>query len=217
MWHATCADRLSRWGRLPGVPRLVTLLRSGPHPPDASAHRHTARITNRHHLTTPRKAQYSSKRKTTRHDVQVLTDPFGRLLWVSPALPGSTHYLTAARTPGIVDALTEAGLKCWDDKAYQGADSSIRIPFRSRRLKQWQHPHNRTHATIRCLGKQAMATPPADAPLPHQPHHRDHPSCSRGRSPRGDEAHPSDFEADAAALYRSRPGATVKSGLLISG
>lgn len=30
-------------------------------------------------------------------NVQVLTDPFGRLLWASPALPGSTHDLAAAR------------------------------------------------------------------------------------------------------------------------
>jgi hypothetical protein len=48
-------------------------------------------------------------------NVQVLTDPFGRLLWASPAPPGSTHDLTAARTHGIVDALTEAGRKCWAD------------------------------------------------------------------------------------------------------
>ncbi|MDQ1033587.1 hypothetical protein QFZ75_000003 [Streptomyces sp. V3I8] len=48
-------------------------------------------------------------------NVQVLTDPFGRLLWASPALPGSTHDLTAARTHGIIDALAGAGLKCWAD------------------------------------------------------------------------------------------------------
>lgn len=37
--------------------------------------------------------------------VQILTDPFGRLLWASPALPGSVHDLTAARTHGIIDVL----------------------------------------------------------------------------------------------------------------
>ncbi|GHH79236.1 hypothetical protein GCM10018793_31530 [Streptomyces sulfonofaciens] len=31
-------------------------------------------------------------------NVQVVTDPGGRLLWLSPALPGRTHGLTAART-----------------------------------------------------------------------------------------------------------------------
>ncbi len=35
----------------------------------------------------------------------------------------------------------------------------IRAPFRGRRLKRWQRRHNSTHAEIRCLGEQAMATP----------------------------------------------------------
>ncbi|WP_328723068.1 transposase family protein [Streptomyces sp. NBC_00247] len=100
----------------------------------------------------------SGKHKRHGMNVQVLTDPFGRLLWASPTLPGSTHDLTAARTHGIVDALAEAGLKCWADKAYQGAGGSIRVPFRGRRLKRWQRRHNSTHAKIRCLGEQAMAT-----------------------------------------------------------
>ncbi|MFI7235748.1 transposase family protein [Streptomyces cyaneofuscatus] len=101
---------------------------------------------------------YSGKHKRHGMNVQVLTNPCGRLLWASPALPGSTHDLTAARTHGIVDALDEAGLKCWADKAYQGAGGSIRVPFRGRSLKRWQRRHNSTHAKIRCLGEQAMAT-----------------------------------------------------------
>lgn len=36
---------------------------------------------------------YSGKHKRHGMNVQVLTDPFGRLLWASPALPGSTHEL----------------------------------------------------------------------------------------------------------------------------
>lgn len=100
----------------------------------------------------------SGKHKRHGMNVQVLTDPFGRLLWVSPALPGSTHDLTAARTHGIVDALAKAGLKCWGDKAYQGAGGPIWGPFRGRCLKRWQRRHNSTHAKIRWLGEQAMAT-----------------------------------------------------------
>lgn len=71
---------------------------------------------------------YSGKHK--RHDmkVQVLTDPFGRLLWASPALPGATRDLTAARSHGIIDALDTARLKCWPDKAYQGADDATTVP-----------------------------------------------------------------------------------------
>ncbi|MEU9858920.1 transposase family protein [Streptomyces sp. NPDC047974] len=101
---------------------------------------------------------YSGKHKRHGMNVQVLTDPFGRLLWVSPALPGSTHDLTAARQHGIIEALTEAGLKSWADKAYQGAGNPVRVPFRGRRLTRWKRRHNTTHAKIRCLGEQAMAT-----------------------------------------------------------
>ncbi|MER6097715.1 transposase family protein [Streptomyces sp. NPDC001728] len=97
---------------------------------------------------------YSGKRKRHGMNVQVLTDPFGRVLWASPALPGSTHDLTY----GIVDAVAAAGLKCWADKAYQGAGRPVRVPFRGRRLKRWQSRHNSSHAKIRCLGEQAMAT-----------------------------------------------------------
>ncbi|MGW2083149.1 transposase family protein [Streptomyces sp. NPDC001939] len=101
---------------------------------------------------------YSGKKKHHGMNVQVLTDPFGRLLWASPALPGATHDLTAAREHGIVDALAEAGLKAYADKAYQGAGRPVRVPFKGRRLKWWQRRHNTTHAKIRCVGEQAMAT-----------------------------------------------------------
>jgi hypothetical protein len=59
---------------------------------------------------------YSGKHKRHGMNVQVLTDSFGRLLWVSPALPGSTRDLTAARQHGIIEALADAGLKCWADR-----------------------------------------------------------------------------------------------------
>ncbi len=101
---------------------------------------------------------HSGKHKRHGMNVQVLTDPFGRLLRASPALPGSTHDLTAARQHGIIEARAEAGLKCWADKAYQGAGGTVRVPFRSRRLKRWKRRHNTTQAKIRYLGEQAMAT-----------------------------------------------------------
>ncbi|WP_073223402.1 IS5/IS1182 family transposase [Streptomyces sp. NBRC 110465] len=101
---------------------------------------------------------HSGKHQRHGMNVQVLTDPFGRLLRTSQAPPGSTRDLTAARHHGIIEALAEAGLRCWADKAYQGADGPVRVPFRGRRLKPWKRRHNTTHAKIRCLGEQAMAT-----------------------------------------------------------
>ncbi|GGV58038.1 transposase family protein [Streptomyces spectabilis] len=100
---------------------------------------------------------YSGKHKRHGMNVQVLADPFGRLLWASPALPGSTHDLSAARRHGIIETLADAGLKCWADKAYQGAGGSVRVPLRGRR-KRGKHRHNTIHAKIRCLGERAMAT-----------------------------------------------------------
>jgi hypothetical protein len=54
---------------------------------------------------------YSGKHKRHGMNVQVITDPMGRLLWASPALPGSVHDIRAAREHGIVDALAEAGIR----------------------------------------------------------------------------------------------------------
>ncbi len=49
---------------------------------------------------------YSGKHKRHGMNVQVLADAAGRLVWASPALPGSVHDFTAARTHSLIDALT---------------------------------------------------------------------------------------------------------------
>lgn len=103
---------------------------------------------------------YSGKHKKHRMNVQVLTDPFGRLLWASPALPGAVHDVRAAREHGIVDALAEAGVTCWADKACRGAGGTVRTPYWGRweTLSNGQKAVNRSHAKIRALVEQAMAT-----------------------------------------------------------
>jgi hypothetical protein len=103
---------------------------------------------------------YSGKHKKHGMNVQVLADPFGRLLWASPALPGAVHDIKAARSHGIIDALTDVGLACWADKGYQGAGGTVRVPFRGRweQLSAGQQAVNIAHARIRALGEQSMAT-----------------------------------------------------------
>ncbi|WP_369244267.1 transposase family protein [Streptomyces sp. R41] len=103
---------------------------------------------------------YSGKHKKYGMNIQVLTDPFGRLLWASAALPGAVHDIKAARTHGIIDALAEADLPCWADKGYQGAGATVRVPFRGkhRNLPSGQQAVNIAHARIRAVGEQAMAT-----------------------------------------------------------
>ncbi len=90
-------------------------------------------------------------------NVQVLTDPFGRLLRAPPAPPGSTHAPTTAQQHGIIEALTEAGLRCRVGKAYQDAGGPVCVPFRGPCPKRWQRRHHTTHAKIRRLGEQVMA------------------------------------------------------------
>ena len=60
-------------------------------------------------LTGPEdRRHYAGKHHCHGVNAQVIADPAGRLKWVSPALPGSTHDLTAAREHGII-----ATLKTW--------------------------------------------------------------------------------------------------------
>lgn len=103
---------------------------------------------------------YSGKHKKHGMNVQVLTDPFGQVLWASPALPGAVHDIKAARTHGILDALNTAAIPCWADKAYQGVGPAVRVPYRGRwtTLSAGKQAVNRAHAKIRAVGEQAMAT-----------------------------------------------------------
>ncbi|MFD5475270.1 transposase family protein [Streptomyces sp. NPDC127105] len=103
---------------------------------------------------------YSGKHKKHGMNVQVIADPFGRLLWASPALPGAVHDVRAAREHGIVDILAQAGIKCWADKGYRGAGGTVRIPYWGRweTLSIGQKTVNRAHAKIRALVERAAAT-----------------------------------------------------------
>ncbi|MPY30244.1 transposase [Streptomyces adustus] len=103
---------------------------------------------------------YSGKHKKHGMNVQIITDPAGRLVWASPALPGAVHDIKAARTHGIIDALEEVGVECWADKGYRGAGGTIRLPHWGRweTLSAGQQAVNRSHARIRALVEQAMPT-----------------------------------------------------------
>jgi hypothetical protein len=67
------------------------------------------------------RADYSSKHKRHGVNVQVVTDPSGKILWLSPALPGRTHDLTAARTHKILRICERQGVPVLADMAYIGA------------------------------------------------------------------------------------------------
>ncbi|MFJ1973988.1 transposase family protein [Streptomyces sp. NPDC087903] len=103
---------------------------------------------------------YSGKHKRHGMNVQVLAGPSGRLLWLSPALPGAVHDVRAAREHGVVGAVTEAGITCWADKGYRGAGGTVRTPNWGRWeiLSTGQQAVNRSHARIRALVEQTIAT-----------------------------------------------------------
>jgi hypothetical protein len=110
---------------------------------------------------------YSGKHKVHGLNVQVLADPAGRLIWVSPPLPGARHDMGAAREHGIIAALNTAGISTIADTAYQGGGPAVRVPHRRRRLdpdtgryrrlSRSQKQVNTAHARQRGPGERANA------------------------------------------------------------
>ncbi|ANY10742.1 hypothetical protein AFB00_30535 (plasmid) [Pseudonocardia sp. HH130630-07] len=102
------------------------------------------------------RAFYSGKHKAHGLNVQVIADPVGRLVWISPPLPGARHDMGAAREHGIIDALAEHEIPAAADTAYQGAGPTVAVPQRRRRkdpdtgrfrkLSSFQKDVNKAHA-----------------------------------------------------------------------
>ncbi|WP_075692954.1 IS5/IS1182 family transposase, partial [Streptomyces acidiscabies] len=76
------------------------------------------------------RADFSQKHRRHGVNVQVVTDPTGNLLWISPALPGRTHDLTAARTHRIIRICERQGVPILADRAYIGAGPWVTTPIR---------------------------------------------------------------------------------------
>ena len=72
-------------------------------------------------------------------NLQVIASPSGEIVWVSGALPGSTHDLTCARIWGIMRELAAAGLITLADKGYIGGGEPVAgLPTPDRRPDVWQ-------------------------------------------------------------------------------
>ena len=58
--------------------------------------------------------------------------------------------------------MTDAGIKTFADKGYQGAGGTVQKPFKRHRRRSWpsrsQREGNRAHARIRAIGERAVAT-----------------------------------------------------------
>ncbi|MEV3927620.1 transposase family protein [Actinomadura coerulea] len=88
------------------------------------------------------------------------SSPTREPIWASPALPGSTHELTAAREHGIINALTARAITCYADKGYVGADGAVGTPYKHkkhRKLGKHKKLLNRHHAKVRAQGERGAA------------------------------------------------------------
>ncbi|EFF92793.1 transposase [Streptomyces sp. e14] len=65
------------------------------------------------------RTDYSHKHRRHGVNVQVVTDPQGRLLWIPPALPGRAHDLTAARAHRIIRICERQGVLIVADRLHR--------------------------------------------------------------------------------------------------
>jgi hypothetical protein len=104
------------------------------------------------------RADYSHKHRRHGVNVQVVTDPAGQLLWISPTLPGRAHDLTAARTHRII--WERQGVPVLADRAYMGAGPWVTTPLRRRPghdLTPTQRTVNRVLAAARAPVERGVA------------------------------------------------------------
>jgi hypothetical protein len=83
-------------------------------------------IPTRRRTGTANRPNYNGKHRRHGLNVQALTDLQGRLLWLSPVLPGATLDITAARHHRLLDRLHRAGVAVVADKGYQGWHKDLR-------------------------------------------------------------------------------------------
>jgi hypothetical protein len=101
---------------------------------------------------------YAGRHRHHGVNLQGLTDPHGRLVWISDGLPGSTHDLTAARAHGVCGVADRAELYLYADKGYVGGDGlTLLTPYKGRNLPDSAGEANRCHAAIRANAERGFA------------------------------------------------------------
>jgi hypothetical protein len=106
-------------------------------------------------------AWYSGKAHDFGGLIQALMNPKGIPLWVSEALPGSEHDITAARH--LVLATMSPYLQnmpCLADGGYEGAGCGVKTPVKKQKnaaLDDDTQTYNKLLRSIRCLGERGFA------------------------------------------------------------
>jgi hypothetical protein len=139
------------------------------------------------------RADYSHKHRRHGVNVQVVTDPAGRLRWLSPALPGRAHDLTAAHTHRIIRICERQGVPALADRAYLGAGPWATTPVRRPPGRGFRRPSARSTARSPRRGHRWSGVWPSEV-LAHLPQ-----SCWGSTSVHPLRPH------DTAAAGRGRP------------
>ncbi|MFD7020405.1 transposase family protein [Streptomyces sp. NPDC059928] len=106
------------------------------------------------------RSDYSAKHRRHGVNVQVVSDPTGNILWISPALPGRCHDLTAARTHHIIRICERQGVPILADRAYMGAGPWVTTGLKRPphgELTPTQRTINQAPARSRAPAERAMA------------------------------------------------------------
>ena len=104
-------------------------------------------------------AWYSGKHKQHGGNLQVLYDPHGFPVWVSPVEPGCTHDITAARRHVFPTLNHAAGtwLPVLVDLGYQGADIGYQHAINKPNLDKATKAQNRFLTVLRCICERGNA------------------------------------------------------------
>ncbi|GAA2471347.1 hypothetical protein GCM10010388_74940 [Streptomyces mauvecolor] len=101
---------------------------------------------------------YWQKHKKHGTNVQAIARPDSTPLWISRALAGRSHDLTAARAHRIVQACRTRQVLILADRAYQEAGATVRTPYHHYREQPEHHQqYNRDHARLLAPGERAFA------------------------------------------------------------
>ena len=132
------------------------------------------------------RADFSQKHRRHGVNVRVVTDPAGRLLWISPPLPGRAHDLTAARTHRIIRICERQGVPILADRAYIGAGPWVTTPTQTpTRPRPHTNPARRQPCAVGSTrpGRTRRRTTEVLADLPQSPVQSEPHVVNRSRRP----------------------------------